>query len=323
MIGLCKRMGWLGLVGGWLGLAGCNGLARVGPETTITANPSATSQLDLPQDQAVRLSLAVAQNLDKNGNGDAAIEHYERVLQAQPNHDLAIRRLAVLYDRRADFVKADALYAKAVKARPKDPDLHNDWGYSHYQRNQWAEAERHLRQALELDPKHQRARCNLGLVLGQQGRYDEALACFRTVVSEADSHCNLAFIYWSQGRFAEARRECTLAQQLDPTCAKAQEILAQLDKPSRTAVAARPERGRRNREREYAQALRYFEANSSGNVCLGNCPSVPPNLGLDAAAPQPVYRSPNGTSWVPVPPKGPAHQPGPADGVAGTITWDD
>src|SRR5262249_6481515 len=144
---------------------------------------------------------------------------------------------------------ADAEYHKLAKAKPRDADLFNDWGYSYYQRTQWKEAEKQLRKALELDPRHARACCNLGLVLGQEGRYDEALQQFRTVVGEAEAHCNLACVYWTQGKIEEARRECYQANQLTPSCTKSVDILAALDqigKPQEATeklAAAPPRRG--------------------------------------------------------------------------------
>ena len=113
-----------------------------------------------------------------------------------PNNYAALRRLCVLYDNRGtrdDFKKAEELYRKVAKLRPNDPDLWNDWGYSLYLRTEkeyykenWAEAERKLRQALKLDPHHAAAHGNLGLVLGQLNRFDEALREFRAAqTSEA------------------------------------------------------------------------------------------------------------------------------------------
>src|SRR5262249_9711551 len=152
---------------------------------------------------------------------------------------IAWRRLAVLYDRKNEFSKSEAFYKKVAAALPRDADLLNDWGYSYYLRNNWTEAESKLRKALEIDRKHARAHSNLGLVLGQQGKYAEALSMFReSDISEAEAHCNLAFVYLTQGKFDDAKAECLQARKTDPSCSKAQEMLARLDQPPETGGGA-------------------------------------------------------------------------------------
>jgi predicted Zn-dependent protease len=220
----------LALTGLLLGQAGC-----VGPTASLTtaALPAAPAVRDeLPKDKAIQTSLSFARNLDKSGSDDAAIEQYEKVIRLSPDHPEAMRRLAVLYDRRADFTNAEAAYKKLAKMHPRDADLMCDWGYSYYLRNNWREAEARLRRALELDKQHARARCNLGLVLGQEDRFDEAYQMFRQAgLEDADAHCDLAFIFWTRGPscYDRARRECIVARQLNPACSKAQELLAQID----------------------------------------------------------------------------------------------
>jgi Flp pilus assembly protein TadD len=198
---------------------------------------------DLTRDQALKTCLTYAESLDKNGSDEAAVEQYEKVLRLSPDHPIATRRLAVLYDRRADFTRAEAAYRKLAKTHPRDADLMCDWGYSFYLRNDWKEAEAKFRRALELDKRHIRARCNLGLALGQQDRFAEALQAFREAgLDEADAHCNLAFVYWTKSRFDEAERECFLARQKNPSCSKAKDLLVQIEeakKPRSEHTAAR------------------------------------------------------------------------------------
>jgi tetratricopeptide (TPR) repeat protein len=213
-----------------LALTGC---AATTTSLTTAVMPAAPAAHDeLPKDKQLQTTLTFARNLDKSGSDDGAVEQYEKVLQLSPDHPEALRRLAVLYDRRADFTNAEAAYKKLARMHTRDADLMCDWGYSYYLRNNWREAEAKLRRALEIDKSHARARCNLGLVLGQQDRFDEAFMLFRQAgLEEADAHCDLAFVYWTRGKsyYDRARRECMLARQLNPACGKAQELLAQLD----------------------------------------------------------------------------------------------
>ena len=218
---------WLGLCGSVLVQAGCAAL----PPGAVPGWPSAAAPTDeLPPDKAIQACLVVAQNMEKNGSEAEAIGQYERVERLDPADLQVTRHLALLYDRRCDFTKADTEYRKLAKAKPRDSDTYNDWGYSYYERHQWVEAESKLNYALKLNPANSRARANLGLVLGQQERYQEAFEAFRPIVGDAQAHVNLAFVFWSKGKLQEARRECQAAQRLEPTCRQANAMLAQLDR---------------------------------------------------------------------------------------------
>jgi Flp pilus assembly protein TadD len=315
---------WLGLAGALFLQAGCTGPSILNGMSGVSPAPEAASRAEeLPANQAVKACLAVAQSLDKNGNAAGALEQYEKVLQLDAGNVQACRRLAVLYDRRCDFTKADLVYRKAAEARPYDADLLNDWGYSYYLRNQWGGAEKLFRRALAIDDNHARARCNLGLVLGQQGQYEEALQAFRRAnLSEADAHCNLGFVYWTQGNCAAARRECETARQLDPTNAKARTILTKLDQPVRSDLEAaaltstRPGRTVASRPRARPAADR-----SECYAVLGTPGAAVASTATGGNLP-PVYVSPKGTTWVPVSPAPHPSAPAPEDGVPAVVTFD-
>jgi Flp pilus assembly protein TadD len=309
----------LGLAGSVVWAGGCS--THAGLTNPLTGAPmAATLKEELPRDQALQASLTAAQTLDKAGNEAAAIEHYEKAARLDPANQVVARRLAVLYDRTCDFDKADAQYSKLAKALPRDPDLFNDWGYSYYERAKWQEAEQHLRHALDLDPKHARARCNLGLALGQQGKYAEALAAFQAVVGEADARCDLAFVYWSQGKLDLARAECNQAARIDPANNKAQAILAQLDRPAQAPPAGVAAAPRRPQERPALVPSAYHPAPpATAQLSPPPMPAAVP----EPPPPRPVYQSPNGTAWIPVTPAPkPAAPKDPAGGTSGSIVWE-
>lgn len=269
----------LGLIVTMLGSVGCTRPLLTGT-TAIILPETERSKDELPPSEALKACLTAARNLDKAGNEVPAIAQYERVLHLAPDNVEVMHRLAVLYDRQSEFAKADALYLKLTQARPRDANLFNDWGYSYYLRNKWTEAEMQLRRALEIDLGNQRARANLGLVLGQLNRHDDALQLFRDAgLSEAEARCNLAFVYWSQGRLEDARREALVARQTDPGSTRPANLLAQLDKPARPAgeqTTSGPSRGR--------PPLR----------------AAAPSASSDTTGAQPVYVSPTGMAWYPV-----------------------
>ncbi len=252
------------LSGFLVGLSGCIGMSKVSDATLPT--PPAQAQRheeELPPDLALQASLAVAKKLEQSKDARPAIEQYEKVLKRDPQNETGIRRLAVLHDRTGEFSRSDVYYEKAARNHPKDADLFNDWGYSHYLRNDWPGAEKHLRKALELNHEHAQARSNLGLVLGMQGKYDEATKLFREErLSEGEIQCNLAFCYCCQGKLEEAKAACRTATRLDPACDKARRLLATLENPPKpkseeTAKESKPKppEARPTREQLQQEAL--------------------------------------------------------------------
>jgi Flp pilus assembly protein TadD len=215
-----------------------------GDQKNMNASAVESRPEQVPASLAIKASMAVGVSLERKGDDEAALEQFGKVLERDPNNVAALQHLAALHDHRCEFNEAEAVYQKLANARPRDADVYSDWGYSYYLRNNWPEAEKQLRRALELNSHHEHAHCNLGLVLGQQGRYPEALHEFQAApMSEAEAHCNLAFVYWSQNKLEDAQRECRQSRQMDPRCAKAKELLARLEAPrdgmqARAAAAA-------------------------------------------------------------------------------------
>jgi Flp pilus assembly protein TadD len=317
----------LGLAGLLLGQAGCVAPMASVTSTSLPSTPTlAPANGDLSRDKTIETCLTFAQSLDKNGSDEAAMEQYEKVLRLSPDHPIATRRLAVLYDRRCDFTKAEAAYSKLAKAHPRDADLMCDWGYSYFLRNDWKEAEAKLRRALEIDKRHVRARCNLGLAFGRQDRYAEAFQAFRDAgLDEADAHCNLAFVYWTKSRFDEAERECMIARQKNPSCSKAIDLLFQLEeakKPRTPSVATKSSTGERpatpTSSTQSPGLSMPNQAIATYQLPPGWAPkALPPPRDNTLSAKTTPIQAATPTPVVPAPAAAPADS-----GVQGTVTFD-
>jgi tetratricopeptide (TPR) repeat protein len=87
------------------------------------------------------------------------------------------------------------------------------------------EALRFLSAAVALRPDSPGAHLNLGLVLSEQGRYDEALACFRKAIEldckYAQAHTNLGVALMDRGQIDAAIASCRKAVDLGPKDARA------------------------------------------------------------------------------------------------------
>src|SRR5262245_44589117 len=114
-----SALGSLGFPGVLLLLVGCQS-ATSWMSPTLASLPSTKAEKDeLPPDQAVQACLAVAHNLEKNGDDIGALHQYERIERLDPTNLDVTRRLAVLYDRASEWAKADAQYSKLAQARPR------------------------------------------------------------------------------------------------------------------------------------------------------------------------------------------------------------
>jgi Tfp pilus assembly protein PilF len=188
----------------------------------------------LPPVESARACQAVAENLAREGHIEQAIEQMLKARAFDPRIDVS-PVLARLYARLGNDRMTRDEFARALKEHPKDADLWNDLGYYHYQHGNWVEAEQHFRKVVELDAKHARGWTNLGLALGQQSKYPDALEAFEKSARPAEARCNLAFVLCTQGKRDRARELYQDALRLDPGLPLARAALARMDRRAQPA----------------------------------------------------------------------------------------
>jgi Tfp pilus assembly protein PilF len=204
------------------------GFAQTG-SNDAAADPASDPAHELPPAQASEACLATARELQSHGHAPEAIILYERARQLNPRQKQISRFLAVLYDQQGNDQRALVEYRKALELTPKDPALLNDFGYYYYRRRDWRQAEEFFRKAIAAAPDEERAWVNLGLALGEQGRYQESFDAFAKVVGPAAAHSNVGVILASHQRLAEARSAFQHALAIQPDLPQAKAFLAHLD----------------------------------------------------------------------------------------------
>jgi len=95
---------------------------------------------------------------ENQGNHEKAVEFYERALNENPDHEQAVFRLAVQYDRRAEDAKAIELYERLVTSPPVSINALLNLAVLYEDNNHYDEAHRCLDAVLRTDPNHERAR---------------------------------------------------------------------------------------------------------------------------------------------------------------------
>lgn len=99
-----------------------------------------------------------AQEAEKEGNQERAIEFYERALNENPDHESACFRLAVLYDRRSEDSKAIELYERICTSEPVHLNALLNLAVLYEDNNMYEDARRCLNAILRTNPNHPRAR---------------------------------------------------------------------------------------------------------------------------------------------------------------------
>lgn len=174
--------------------------------------------------------LADGRGLEDASKWEAAAKHYKGVVEDFADDYHAYHRLGVVCDKLRKHGEAQEWYAQALRRKPQNAEILNDLGYSYYLSGQLNKAESAANKAVALESTNSRFRNNLGLIVGQSGRLDEALSHFRVAGSEADAHFNLAFIHASNERPEEAKKEFRQALALDPSHEKARNALASFER---------------------------------------------------------------------------------------------
>jgi tetratricopeptide (TPR) repeat protein len=95
--------------------------------------------------------------------------------------------------------QAIEMYQQVLDLDPDHAAAHINLGTLHYNRQEYALAEKHYRRAIEVDPRYALAYFDLGNVLDETGRVTEAIQTYSTALqlapTYADAHYNLALAY--------------------------------------------------------------------------------------------------------------------------------
>lgn len=178
--------------------------------------------------------ISLARLSERHGQNDYAAQVYESILRKHPQNAYAHHRLAVLLAQKHDYERAEQHFQQALELGQRTPELLADIGYYFYARDQLDEAENMLRESLAGNPDQKVARSNLGLVLGEQGRLEEARQQFSKALSPAETHANMGYVHAMLGDLAQAKIEFNKALTLDSSLRPAADALIQLEQQMRS-----------------------------------------------------------------------------------------
>ncbi|MEM6381516.1 MAG: tetratricopeptide repeat protein [Pseudomonadota bacterium] len=138
---------------------------------------------------------AYAKALTAAGRFDEALQVISRAhTEARPDWKLLSAQGTIL-DQLGRHTEARAAYARALQIVPDEPTILSNLGMSYVLDGNLPEAERTLRQAVQGGPRvDPRVRGNLALVVGLQGRFDEAMQIAQQDISPQAAQANIAYL---------------------------------------------------------------------------------------------------------------------------------
>ena len=166
-------------------------------------------------------ALATAgRELAERGDLPAAEARLRKVLAIRTGTPLDFGNLATVLSRQGKHAEAMDLFAKGLAQHPDDVVLLSHQGLTQMHAGDVAAAQASLTRAVELDPAYPQAQFNLGVLRYGQGRYRDAIGCFKRALALnpgfVDAYLNLGSTYAALGQFEAALEPWEQLRRIQP-----------------------------------------------------------------------------------------------------------
>ncbi|MFN0121020.1 MAG: tetratricopeptide repeat protein [Blastocatellia bacterium] len=179
-------------------------------------SPGAVLSNETRADQTAALMYGEAVDLHLRGQIDNALEKLTAVVTLRPKHAEAHNLLGICFDQKGLYGFAHSSYERAIKLQPGNSRFLNNLGYSYYLSGDNKEALHWYKKALKRTPEDRRLHNNLGLTYGRLGDINKSLEHFTRSVGPVAARLNLGFVLNQQGRYEDAIREYETALRGQP-----------------------------------------------------------------------------------------------------------
>lgn len=183
--------------------------------------------------------------LFQQGKSVQAVSALEKALKVDPKHWKAHNNMALASIDIGELELAEAHYRESLNIEPQ-PAIYNDLGFVLERQGMSFEAVDMYRKSLELDPGSAAAHYNLAASLARNGEFAEAEVHFRAVLEKKPStqaHTGLGIVLGQQGKPDQAIASLNDAILADPNNAAAYDqlatILIQQNKPEEAILIYR------------------------------------------------------------------------------------
>lgn len=148
---------------------------------------------------------------------DRAEQRLLEAVAADPARWRALNALGIVADIGGNHERAEAYYLKALARQPQMAQVYNNLGYSRYLAGDWDAARQYYLRALDIENDSREAWSNLGLLYVRQGRYDEAVGAFETIMKLPQALNTVGYLCLVGGEHAQARVYLKRAIDSSPT----------------------------------------------------------------------------------------------------------
>jgi len=169
----------------------------------------------------------------REGNMNAAIQGFQRALQIDPEHSIALQNLGNAYRQKKEWPEAERALKHALALNSEDAESNYSLGMVYAAQNDTGHAYEYLEKALAARPAYPEALNNLGVLYLRTGRPEEAKHSFEESIRVApgydQSYLNLARVYSIEGDKQKAKTVLLRLLKQHPDHAVAKEELKRLD----------------------------------------------------------------------------------------------
>ena len=172
--------------------------------------------------------LALAINQHRAGQLAEAERTYRQILGTDPDNADSLHLLGIIAYQRGEHAKAVELIGHAIARKPFAP-FHYNCGLALAALGRTGEAVAQFEKAIGLNPDYAEARSSLGDALREQGRIEQALACYEQAAAlkpSAENENKAGATLLTLGRFADAIARCERAAAMNPALFEAHTNLA-------------------------------------------------------------------------------------------------
>jgi tetratricopeptide (TPR) repeat protein len=165
------------------------------------------------------------------GNLDAAINHYRKALQIDPEYLPARINWGIALRKSNQIDAAIEQFLLVLQMSPSNPEAHHYLGDAFFKKGMLDEAMVHSLEAVRLKPHFAEAYFKLGLFSAEGGQTEKAIGYYRQALSLkpdfAEAHINLGHLLAERGKLHDALWHYQQAKEYDPAMEAADLHLAQ------------------------------------------------------------------------------------------------
>jgi Tfp pilus assembly protein PilF len=147
------------------------------------------------------------------GETEEAAVYLETALELDPSSPDAHGAYALVLGDMQLYEDAQEHARLAAELAPKNSAIVNNYGIANLRVGDPVLAEKAFRDAIALESRDPAYRNNLGIALGRQRRYADAMSAFRSAGSEQAAENNLGYVYYMNGLLDDAVAHYELALQ--------------------------------------------------------------------------------------------------------------